>query len=150
NYLSASRAATIPAVLPAIDCRGSAISTVGSGPERRYQKLFPTCQEKLMNRHQVVSLFARAVSRALVVRIAAVVAAFSIATAAHAQVIFDSTDSPLPGNIPSLGYQATQTAEFGNEITLAGANHQIGNVKIIMSDWANQADYPGVGDATGW
>ncbi|HEY2761198.1 MAG TPA: PEP-CTERM sorting domain-containing protein [Pirellulales bacterium] len=103
-----------------------------------------------MNRQYVVSLFARKWLRAVGVRSAALIAALGLAGAAHAQVIFDSTDSPLPGNIPSLGYQATQTAEFGNEITFAGTNRQIGNVEIIMSDWANQADYPGVGDATGW
>jgi hypothetical protein len=80
----------------------------------------------------------------------AAIAILGSANRASAEVIFDNTPAPLPGNIPSLGYQATQTAEFGNKITFAGTGRSLGNVQIIMSDWANQADYPGVGDATGW
>ncbi len=53
-------------------------------------------------------------------------------------------------HIPSLGYQAQQTSEFGNEIGFAGSSRSLTNVEIIMSDWANQADYPGVGDANGY
>ncbi len=68
----------------------------------------------------------------------------------RAEVIFDNTLSPLPGNVVSLGYQATQTSEFGNQISFAGSSRNLTNVQIIMSDWANQADYPGVGDATGY
>ena len=101
-----------------------------------------------MNPVLCVSL--RKVLRAVGISSAVLITVLGLSGAAHAQVIFDSTDSPLPGNIPSLGYQANQTAEFGNEITFAGTNRQIGNVEIIMSDWANQADYPGVGDATGY
>jgi hypothetical protein len=52
--------------------------------------------------------------------------------------------------VPSLGYQANQTAEFGNQITFAGTSRNITNVQIVMSDWANQSDYPGVGDAAGY
>lgn len=77
-------------------------------------------------------------------------AALAVPRQASAEVLFDNIPSPLPGNIPSLGYQANQTAEFGNEITFAGTNRNIGDVQIIMSDWANESDYPGVGDSTGW
>ncbi len=45
---------------------------------------------------------------------------FAIGSVANAEVIFDNTPSPLPANIPSLGYQAEQTSEFGNEISFAG------------------------------
>ncbi|MFZ1005541.1 MAG: PEP-CTERM sorting domain-containing protein [Candidatus Sulfotelmatobacter sp.] len=81
---------------------------------------------------------------------AAVIFALSSMQAANAEVIFDNTPSPLPNNIPSLGYQANQTSEFGNEITFAGTSRSLTNVEIIMSDWANQSDYPGVGDANGY
>jgi len=70
--------------------------------------------------------------------------------AANAEVIFDNTPSPLPNNVPSWGYQAEQTSEFGNEISFAGSSRALTNVQITMSDWANQSDWPGVGDATGY
>ncbi|HZZ26829.1 MAG TPA: hypothetical protein VFE46_02385 [Pirellulales bacterium] len=81
---------------------------------------------------------------------AAVIFTLGSVGAANADVIFDNTPAPLPTNIPSLGYQAQQTSEFGNEITFAGSSRALTNVEIIMSDWANQSDYPGVGDATGY
>ncbi|MGA2441709.1 MAG: PEP-CTERM sorting domain-containing protein [Tepidisphaeraceae bacterium] len=85
--------------------------------------------------------------------VAASVAVGAIALAvsgANADVIYDNTPAPLPGNVPSLGYQANQTAEFGNEISFAGTDRNLTNVQIIMSDWASQSDWPGVGDATGY
>jgi hypothetical protein len=94
--------------------------------------------------------FRRNLFSAAAVLSAAIIFTLGSVGAANAEVIFDNTPSPLPGNVPSLGYQATQTAEFGNEITFAGSSRQLSNVEIIMSDWANQSDYPGVGDATGF
>jgi hypothetical protein len=81
---------------------------------------------------------------------AGVILLISSAGVARADVIFDNTPSPLPSNVPSLGYQANQTSEFGNEISFAGTGRDLGNVEIIMSDWAKQSDWPGVGDATGY
>ncbi len=68
----------------------------------------------------------------------------------NAAVIFDNTISPLPPNVPSLGYQAEHTSEFGNEISFAGAARNLANVEIVMNDGANQSDWPSVGDATGY
>ena len=83
--------------------------------------------------------------------VAVAVGAFALSvSAANATVIFDNTPSPLPGNVPSLGYEATQTTEFGNAITFAGSDRSLRNVQIVMSDWASQSDWPGVGDATGY
>jgi hypothetical protein len=47
-------------------------------------------------------------------------------------VLHNSTISPLPGNLPSLGFQATQTSEFGNQIKLTKAG-QLGTVVVTMS-----------------
>ena len=49
--------------------------------------------------------------------------------------IYDSTVNPLPGNVVSLGYQATQTSEFGNEVAFAGNARDLQNVVVTMSSW---------------
>ncbi len=70
---------------------------------------------------------------------------------ARAQVIYDSIPSPLPLNVPSLGYQATQTAEFGDLIQFGGTGRTLAQVTVLMSDWAQASEwpsYPGAGGAT--
>jgi hypothetical protein len=94
--------------------------------------------------------FTRKVSSALAALSAAALFTLGVASACNADVIFDNTPSPLPANVPSLGYQANQTSEFGNEISFAGTDRNLTNVQIVMSDWAVQSDYPGVGDANGY
>jgi IPTL-CTERM motif len=69
--------------------------------------------------------------------------------AAGAAAIYDSIPNPLPGNVPSLGYQSAQTAEFGDLIQFAGAGRTLSQVTIVMSDWALAADYPSFPGAGG-
>lgn len=69
---------------------------------------------------------------------------------ASADVIFDNLPAVLPGNVPSWGYQANQTAEFGNSVAFAGTARDLTNVRVVLSDWAKKIDYPSVGDATGY
>jgi len=71
-----------------------------------------------------------------------------LATSANAQVVFDNIPATLAGNYPSLGYQATQTAEFGNKITLAGSTRLATAATLTMSSWAKKSDWPTVGTAT--
>ena len=92
----------------------------------------------------------RNLSAASAVLSVAIIFVLSSAVAANAAVIFDNTPAPLPANVPSLGYQANQTSEFGNEISFAGTDRNLANVQIVMSDQANQSDWPGVGNATGY
>ena len=56
---------------------------------------------------------------------------------------FDTLASPLPPNVPSLGYHITATSEFGDLVRLAGTAHFIDSVTITMSSWAIRSDYPG-------
>ncbi len=57
--------------------------------------------------------------------------------------IYDSIPGPpLPYNRPSLGYQATQTSEFGDYITFAGTNRWVTDVTVMMSAWALHSTYP--------
>jgi hypothetical protein len=55
---------------------------------------------------------------------------------------FDTTTTPLPPNVPSLGYHITATSEFGDLVRLDGAAHFIDTITITMSSWAIHSDYP--------
>lgn len=65
-------------------------------------------------------------------------------TAATAGVIYDEIPTPLPGNLPSLGYEATSTSEFGGVVSFAGQARTNPLVTVIMSSWGCQTG----GDAT--
>ena len=53
---------------------------------------------------------------------------------------YDSVPKHLPGNLLSLGFEATSTSEFGNQVTFAAADHpmQLHDVVVTMSSWACQ------------
>ena len=79
----------------------------------------------------------------------AVAPAAQAAVPAADSVVFNATVTPLPGNLPSLGFQATQTAEFGDAVQLAGTNRVLRSAIVTMSDWAKASDYTG-SSASGW
>ena len=56
---------------------------------------------------------------------------------------FDTTTFPLAPNVPSLGFAATGTSEFGDHVRLSDTAHFIDSVTITMSSWALRSDYPG-------
>jgi hypothetical protein len=70
------------------------------------------------------------------------------AGASPTTVVYDSTVAPLPGNLPSLGFEATQTSQFGNQVTLSGAANEVNNVVVTMSSWGCQNGGGGVGYGT--
>lgn len=72
------------------------------------------------------------------------------APAVIGSVIYDGIPSPQPPNVPSLGFQATQTAEFGDHVIFAGSARKVTKVTVFMSTWAKQVDYPAMTDPTGW
>jgi hypothetical protein len=49
--------------------------------------------------------------------------------------IYDSTVEPFPGNLASEAFEATQTSEFGNQVTFAGSARVLDNVVVQMSSW---------------
>jgi hypothetical protein len=69
--------------------------------------------------------------------------------AAGASILYDNLPDPLPPNLPSLGYQATQSAEFGDLIQLAGTGRVLSQVTVAMSDWALASDFPSYPGASG-
>jgi hypothetical protein len=56
-------------------------------------------------------------------------------------VVYNAIPSPLPPNMASLGFQATQTSEFGDYVHLAGTDRNLKTVTVTMSDWALYSDY---------
>jgi hypothetical protein len=70
------------------------------------------------------------------------------AGASPTTTVYDSTVSPLPGNLPGLGFEATQTSQFGNQVTLSGAANQLNNVVVTMSSWGCQSGAWGNGYGT--
>lgn len=82
--------------------------------------------------------------RAWSVLAAAVAVTLSLAASSGAvtsSVVYNATPSPLPPNVASLGFQATQTSEFGDYVHLAGTNRVLSSVTVTMSDWALYSDY---------
>lgn len=57
------------------------------------------------------------------------------AGAAQGQVIYDSTVSPLPGNLPSVGVEAYAFNELGDAVTFAGTARNLRAVTVTMSSW---------------
>ena len=78
------------------------------------------------------------------------VAALPMMSAFGDTMIYNSNPSPLPGNVPSLGYQANQTAEFGDLIQFAPGPRNLTSATVTMSDWALESDWPTVGTAAGY
>lgn len=69
--------------------------------------------------------------------------AFLITTAsvAQGQVIYDSTVSPLPGNLPSVGAEAYAFNELGDGVTFAGTSRNLRNVTVTLSSWGCQSGH---------
>lgn len=69
----------------------------------------------------------------------AIAAIMIFASASRAQVIYDSTTTPLPGNLPSLGVEAYAFTQIGDEVTFTGTARSPRSVTITMSSWACQS-----------
>lgn len=58
-------------------------------------------------------------------------------------VVYGNIPSPIPGNIPSLGFQATATSEFGDMVRLeADTPRRAGFATVLMSSWSLHSNYP--------
>jgi hypothetical protein len=61
-------------------------------------------------------------------------------TSSSSSVIYDSTTSPQPPNLPSVGFEANQVAEFGNQVTFTpGSPRALSQATVTMSSWACQS-----------
>jgi hypothetical protein len=65
---------------------------------------------------------------------------FVNANAASTVAVYNSAPSPLPSNLPSLGFQATQAAEVGARVVLTtGSSRVLDSATVTMSSWACQS-----------
>jgi hypothetical protein len=71
--------------------------------------------------------------------VAAILPATSVfaATTTSSNVLYNSL-VPSPGNLPSVGFEATQAAQFGNEITLT-KSAKVATVVVTMDSWGCQS-----------
>lgn len=69
----------------------------------------------------------------------ALLAIFAGSASAAQAIVYDNIPSPQPGNLPSLGYEATATSEFGGQVSLAGTERKKAKVTVGLSSWACQS-----------
>ncbi|MEO5965651.1 MAG: right-handed parallel beta-helix repeat-containing protein [Candidatus Limnocylindrales bacterium] len=72
-----------------------------------------------------------------------------LATGPTGSVIFDNSPAVLPGNLPSVGFEATSTSEWGTGVSFAGSRRALTTVVVTMSTWALHSTYPAM-PAGGW
>jgi hypothetical protein len=68
---------------------------------------------------------------------AVAILALSAATAGAA-TIYNNMPSPKPGNVPSIGFEATSSAEFGGQVQFAGTARKSPKITVLMSSWGCQ------------
>jgi hypothetical protein len=65
---------------------------------------------------------------------------FCLASLASASaVVFNTIENPLPGNSPSIGFQATQTSKVGSRVDIAvipGLDNKLASATVQLSVWA--------------
>ena len=93
---------------------------------------------------EVVKMYRKIVTSAVGVMLlvggsALVAPAVAQATTPTSVVVYDSTTSPLPGNVVSEAFEATQTVEFGNEIAFApNTSRVLTQAVVTLSSWGCQ------------
>jgi hypothetical protein len=54
----------------------------------------------------------------------------------NSNTIYNANVKPRPANLPSLGFEASSTRQFGDEITFAGTNRTLKAARVTLSSWA--------------
>lgn len=74
----------------------------------------------------------------------ALVAAASVVSRAADITVYQTVLNPLPGNTPSVGYEATSTFELGNRVafdfSVSGLAPLLKRVDVQLSSWACESD----------
>jgi hypothetical protein len=72
----------------------------------------------------------------LMLAVGALAAYTATSASAVKTVIYNDIPSPLPGNLASVGFQATQTSEFGGQVEFGPGSWKNPTVKVTMSSFA--------------
>lgn len=75
----------------------------------------------------------------LMVGVSAVSPAFadpSASTGGSAAPGYNAIPANVSENVPSVGFQATQTTEFGDAVGLSGKNRTLNSMTVLFSSWA--------------
>jgi len=70
------------------------------------------------------------------------------ATAATKTTIYNNIPSPLPGNVPSVGFEASAASEFGGQVGFDGTARMKPKVKVVMSSFGCQGGHWNTGDCS--
>lgn len=62
-------------------------------------------------------------------------------------MLYSTLPSSIAPNVPSVGFEATSTSELGALISASTGSgpHHLTDATVLMSDWAKQSDWVGVG-----
>lgn len=60
----------------------------------------------------------------------------ALAGASSGSTVYDNIPNHIPGNVPSVGYEATSTSEYGSQVELDGNKRKDPTVTVLMSSWA--------------
>ena len=63
------------------------------------------------------------------------------ATQAFGQPIYDNIPNPIPGNLPSVAYEANSVSEFGDRVQFSGTGRLLTTVVQTMSSWGCQSGH---------
>ena len=89
-------------------------------------------------------------TRKLLSKVGATAAAsimFAAAIPASGAEMYSSIPATLPGNVPSVGFEATSASEFGDRVKFAvGSGGRVKSVTVVMSSWGCESGHWYSGD----
>jgi hypothetical protein len=60
----------------------------------------------------------------------------ALAGADAQNIVYNNIPNPIPGNVPSVGFEADSASEFGGQFGLDGTQRSNPKVTVLMSSWA--------------
>lgn len=61
---------------------------------------------------------------------------------------YNAIPASVNGNVPSVGFQASQTTEFGDQVGLGGKNRTLNSMTVLFSSWACETGAWNTNDCT--
>lgn len=68
-----------------------------------------------------------------------------VSTGGSARGGYNAIPSKVSENVPSLGFEATQTKEFGDEVALSGKGSSVKSMSVLLSSWGCESGSWGTG-----